>query len=372
MADYIKDIEEAIGKEAVHLIVEEAQNGKISIKTAGHLATELGRKDETVKGEFKRRVHSGDAIDGAEVKHILSDWWNFGGGCNEDDPKSSLLRALKEVKLSALVTKLQKLEAETMKVAWKKAETRKENNNESSDRLLEERVIIEELSQPPRTNSYQRSCSREGALSSWQKVKSELKKVKTGRCKKRWFFLFALVAVFLPSFLFWYTKFGDSPFDTDSTTITRSVRIGNSRNALKTVTELVACPTKQSAIPDLPAALVGHVGLLIQDDQILVCGGTNQQGYDARTCITFTLGSQHWVTYNHTMNKPRVHSHAKINDKKVFIIGGDDSHPIKNCRETQEVFDLKSPHEGWQLESLPSGMDNVCFPSEVILEIPCI
>ena len=372
MADYIKDIEEAIGKEAVRLIVEEAQNGKISIKTAGQLATELGRKDETVKGEFKRRVHSGDAIDGAEVKHILSDWWNFGGGCNEDDPKSSLLRALKEVKLSALVTKLQKLEAETIQVAWKKAETREGNNNESSDRLLEDRVKIEVLSQPPRTNSYQRSCSREGALSNWQKVKSELKKLKSGRCKKRWFFLFALVAVFLPSFLFWYTKFGGSSFDSDSTTVTRSVRIGNSRNALKTVTELVTCPTQQSSIPDLPAALVGHVGLLIREDQILVCGGTNDQGYDARTCITFTLKSQNWVAFNHTMNKPRIHSHAKINGEKVFIIGGDDSHPIKNCRESQEVFDLESPHKGWQLEPLPSGMDNVCFPSEVVLEIQCI
>ena len=120
MADYIKDIEEAIGKEAVRLIFEEAQNGKISKKTAGQLVMEFGRKDETVKGEFKRRVHSADAIDGAEVKHILSDWWNFGGGCNKDDPKGSFLRALKEVKLSALVTKLQELEAEPMKVAWNK------------------------------------------------------------------------------------------------------------------------------------------------------------------------------------------------------------------------------------------------------------
>ena len=151
MADYITDIEEAIGKEAVWLIVEEAQNGKISIKTAGQLAAELGRKDETVKGEFKRRDHSGNVIDGAEVKHILSDWWNFGGGCNEDDPKRSLLRALKEVKLSALVTKHQKLEAEPMK-----AETREMNNNESNDRLLEDKVTIEVLPQPLTNNSYQR------------------------------------------------------------------------------------------------------------------------------------------------------------------------------------------------------------------------
>ena len=59
------------------------------------------------------------------MKHILSDWWNFGGGCNKDDPKGSLLRALKEVKISALVTKLQKLEAEPMKVAWKNRQERR-------------------------------------------------------------------------------------------------------------------------------------------------------------------------------------------------------------------------------------------------------
>ena len=47
MADYIKDIEKAIGQEAVRLIVEEAQIGKISIKTAEQLVVELGRKDET-------------------------------------------------------------------------------------------------------------------------------------------------------------------------------------------------------------------------------------------------------------------------------------------------------------------------------------
>ena len=113
-------------------------------------------------------------------------------------------------------------------------------------------------------------------------------------------------------------------------------------------------------------------GLLIQEDQILVCGGTSDQGYDSRTCITFTLGSQHWVAFNNTMDRPRIHSHAKINDGKVFIIGGIDSHPLKNCRESEEILNLQNPDEGWQLESLPSGMDNVCFLSEVILEIPCI
>ena len=78
MAEYIRDIEKAIGAETVRLIYEEAQNGRISIKTAEQLAAELGRKGETVIGNFKRRTHTGNAIDGAEVMHILADWWNHG------------------------------------------------------------------------------------------------------------------------------------------------------------------------------------------------------------------------------------------------------------------------------------------------------
>ena len=369
MADYIKDIEKAIGQEAVRLIVEEAQIGKISIKMAEQLVVELGRKDETVKGEFKRRVRSGSAIDGAEVKQILSDWWNFGGGCNEGDPKTSLLKAFKEVKLSALVNKLQKLESEATKVSWKKAETREENNNVSTDRLLGSTAAIEISSAPTRTNHFQRSCSREVALSKWQKLMSRVKKLKTGRCKKRWFFLFALVA----SFLLFCSKFGDKFLYKDSTIITRPVRIGNSGYASKTVTELVACPTKQSTIPDLPDPLLGHVGILVEENKILVCGGTNDnQEFNSKSCISFTLGNQHWVAFDYVMKEPRIRSYAKTSGTKIFIIGGDHSHPVKKCRKSQEVFDLKNPDVGWQLESLPDGMDGVCFPSEVVLEIPCI
>ena len=202
-----------------------------------------------------------------------------------------------------------------MKVAWNKAETREANNNESNDRLLEDRVTIEVLPQPPRTNSYQRSCSRD-----LQKVKYELKKVKAVV-----FSFSASCRLSFHSFLFWFTKFRDSSFDTDSATNTSSVRIGNSRNASKTVTELVGCPTKQSAIPDLPSALVGHdVGLLIQEDHVLVfggtSGGTSDQGYDSRTCIAFTLGSQHWVAFNHTMGRPRILTLSKtVGNPKRYL-----------------------------------------------------
>ena len=375
MPDYIREIEEAIGQEPVQLIVKEAQNGKITIKTAEQLATELGRKDETVKGEFKRRNHSGSAVDGREVKQILSDWWNYGDGCNDDDPKKTLLRALKEVKLSALVSRISKLEdgpVDVSRAAWRQHGTTEENNNEinDSDRLLEDSVTIT-IEQTQTGNVCERSLSRERAWSNWQKLISEMKKMKTRRCKKRWAIPITLVAIFLPSFLFWYLKLGHS-LHSEAEAITRSVRIGNSRNPSEKITELTVCPTNQSVIPDLPIALAGHVGLFIRDeDKILVCGGTNDQGYDSRMCMTFTLGAQHWADFDHIMNKPRNQAHAKINEGKIFIIGGIDSHPIKNCQESQDVFDLKNPEKNWKIEANLYSEDEVCFPSEVVLEIPC-
>ena len=116
---------------------------------------------------------------------------------------------------------------------------------------------------------------------------------------------------------------------------------------------------------------MSHTGIQISETSILVCGGTNDEGYDPRTCLLLVLGNQKWVPFNHTMNEARIHAHSKVNDKKVFVIGGIDSHVIRNCKTSQDIFDLQHPERGWQLESLPSEEDSLCFPSEVILEIPC-
>ena len=59
MADYVRNIEAAIGAETVKLIYDEAEKGGISIKTAEQLAVELGRKGEKVIGNFRRRTHTG-------------------------------------------------------------------------------------------------------------------------------------------------------------------------------------------------------------------------------------------------------------------------------------------------------------------------
>ena len=91
----------------VQQIFEEAERGRITTKQGEKLAAELGKKGEKVSGNFVRRKRNESAIDGAEVEYILSDWWNDGDGCNETNPKETLLGALEEANLPALVRKLQ-------------------------------------------------------------------------------------------------------------------------------------------------------------------------------------------------------------------------------------------------------------------------
>ena len=110
MATYISDVKESVGEKVVQQIVEEAERGRISTKQGEKLAAELGKKGEKVSGNFVRRKRNESAIDGAEVEHILSDWWNDGDGCNETNPKETLFGALEEAKLLTLLHKLQKLD----------------------------------------------------------------------------------------------------------------------------------------------------------------------------------------------------------------------------------------------------------------------
>ena len=133
--------------------------------------------------------------------------------------------------------------------------------------------------------------------------------------------------------------------------------------------EIHGCPTKQIALPKLGTCLQGHTGIQISERSILVCGGTNDEGHDPRICLLLELGSQEWVAFNYTMNEPRIQAHSKINGKKVLVIGGIDSHVNNRCKTSQEVFNLEDPERGWQLE--PSEKEDLCFPTDVILEIPC-
>ena len=384
MAEYIRDIEKAIGAETVKLIREEAQNGRISIKTAEHLAAELGRKGEAVIGNFKRRTHTGNAIDGAEVMHILSDWWNHGDGCNEREPKQVIMRALEQVRLRVLFSKLCKLDQDVPKIVFRRPQGVDENHNQSRENFNEDHEDKALILDSKRTSSaYRRMNSIDRRESYWQKLKTSVQNREhrkdstyrddspgSRRWKKRWIstILAFVAAALLLFFCSWYFFSGSqTPFSS----CTRSIRIGNAGEPSQSVAEIHGCPTTQIAIPDLGTDLEGHTGIQISETSILVCGGTNDDGYDPRACLLLVIGDQQWLPFNHTMNEARIQAHSKINDEKVFIIGGIDSHPNKNCKTSQDVFDLGHPERGWQLKFLPSEENSLCFPSEVILEIPC-
>ena len=385
MADYLRDIEKAIGVESVRLIHDEASHGRISIKTAEHLAAELGRKGEAVRGNFKRRSHSGNAIDGAEAMQILSDWWNHGEGCNEGEPKRTIMKAIEQVGLHVLFSKLCKLDQGVPNVVFIRPQTLDENHNQSRENFNEEKALI---SHSQRTSAYRRMNSIDGgSRSHWQKLKTSIRKREHRKdstskdlpasrwWKKQWksTILFSTAVFLLLLCCFWFFKFGKffSSSETAFSSRTRSIRIGLASELSESVDEIHECPAAQHPIPNLPIFLTGHTGTRISETSILVCGGTNDDGYDPRDCLLLVLGNQQWVSFNHTMNEARIQAHSKLNNEKVFVIGGIDSHVNRNCKTSQDVFDLRHPERGWQLEFLPSKEENLCFPSEVIVEIPC-
>ena len=77
------------------------------------------------------------------------------------------------------------------------------------------------------------------------------------------------------------------------------------------------------------------------------------------------------MKFAYDMNKNRIHAHAKLSNGKVFVISGSSSHPTRDCRTSQEVFTLDGPGTGWLLEQLSMDEENLCHPSEVIIDIPC-
>ena len=180
---------------------------------------------------------------------------------------------------------------------------------------------------------------------------------------------FSVVLLLCLCFFYHSTLFPGISNQTLSSGGTRSVRIGFFGEPSQLVDEICGCLTQQVALPNLGTCLQGHTGIQTPERSILVCGGTNDEGHDPRTCLLLELGSQNWVAFNYTMNEPRIQAHSKINGKKVLVIGGIDSHVNKRCKTSQEVFYLEDPERGWQLE--PSEKEDLCFPTDVILEIPC-
>ena len=356
MATYISEVKSSVGEELVTKIFEEAERGKISTKQGELLASELGKKGQKVIGNFLRRKRSErNVIDGSEVEFILSDWWNDGAGCYEPNPRDTLMRALESAKLPVLLSKLKKLDVNSNILQGGEPEER--NSTPVPDDGGE---LIGLVSLRPSSQSFRRANS----------VESQRECKLPRRWKKRWIIPLATAGLLLLGGFaaYEYVQIRYNP------TSTRTIRIGGSKEPSKQVSEIHSCPSAQSPIPDLRTPLVGHVTLQINPSQTLVCGGTDRKNHDAKSCAIFTLGDDDWEDFPFSLNEVRINAHAKLSDNRVYIIGGESSHPTETCRNSQEVLQLESTTtQGWTLEDVSTNLGALmCFPPQTTVEIPCL
>jgi len=356
MATYISEVKSSVGEELVTKIFEEAERGKISTKQGELLASELGKKGQRVTGNFLRRKRSEKSvIDGCEVELILSDWWNDGAGCYEPNPRDALMRALEAAKLPVLLSKLKQLDVNSNILQGGEAE---ERNSTPVPGDGGEHIGL--VSLRPSSQSFRRANS----------VESQCKCKLPRRWKKRWIIPLATAGfLLLGGFAaFEYSQIRYNP------TSTRTIKIGGSKEPSEQVSEIHSCPTAQFPIPDLRTPLVGHVTLQINPSQTLVCGGTDRKNHDAKSCAIFTLGDDDWEDFPFSLNEVRINAHAKLSDNRVYIIGGESSHPTETCRNSQEVLQLGSTTtQGWTLEDVSTNLGALmCFPPQTTVEIPCL
>ena len=354
MATYICDVKTSVGDKIVKEIFEEAERGRITTKQGEKLAAELGKKGEKVSGNFVRRKRNESAIDGAEVEQILSDWWNDGDGCNETNPKETLLRALEKAKLPTLLHKLQKLDVNANVLQEREVAAGNETHIP-----VDGNEHIGLVSMKPKDPIFRRTNS----------VENQWKCKLPRRWKKRWI-LPLPVAFFLLLGGFVAYNYLQQKYNLTST---RTVRIGGSKEPSTLVREIHSCPSEQLTIPDLKNPLTGHVSIQIDPSKTLVCGGTDRNSHSAKSCVIFNLGSGEWEDFPHVLNEVRINAHAKLSNKKVYIIGGESSHPTTECRNSQEVLDLENIEDGWRVEPVASDLGaHLCFPPQTTVEIPCI
>lgn len=126
---------------------------------------------------------------------------------------------------------------------------------------------------------------------------------------------------------------------------------------------------KNYVFPDLPVQLRAHVAIDIEDQGLLVCGGTSdtRKSSQGRTCYILRHGSRKWDNF-HPLNVKRVNSYMKRVLNKINIIGGSSSNPLMPSLDTEEVLDLTT-NDGWQLRETAESMYSKV--TQVIVEFPC-
>ena len=114
------------------------------------------------------------------------------------------------------------------------------------------------------------------------------------------------------------------------------------------VTNIHKYDVNQTILTILPVALHEHVGFLVNNDMVLVCGGTSSETtpHNPRTCLTHMLGSDSCVQFQYEMNSNTSSAHTKISDNRVFVIGGSTSDP---WTEVSGVWGIEARGGVWKL-----------------------
>ena len=134
------------------------------------------------------------------------------------------------------------------------------------------------------------------------------------------------------------------------------------------------CAEGRISFLDFPYKLEGRVGLYVEDLGLFVCGGTDRKKYDSRKCWTLSKKTKYrWEELKHPLQRHRIRSSILLQDRKIFIIGGESSHSVSEF--SYEVLDLDHLEDGWRLERLEirdyGAEDLCCGLNTIYFKVPC-
>ena len=123
---------------------------------------------------------------------------------------------------------------------------------------------------------------------------------------------------------------------------------------------IIPCPTDKYStyLADLDTPIRDY-GVIQVEDEVWFCGGLGFKD-QSRTCQILSLLDGSWRLFEHTMNDLRVKPLLFVEGRKVIVRGGTDSdvNSRTSCRDTQEVYDMDKPNEGWSIEKIEEK--NIC------------
>eukprot|EP00092_Neocalanus_flemingeri_P012846 GFUD01013840.1.p1 GENE.GFUD01013840.1~~GFUD01013840.1.p1 ORF type:complete len:346 (+),score=69.99 GFUD01013840.1:310-1347(+) len=340
--DYFPPLEKLLEQtRTLELILKDVKMGVFKRNEAEDFA---GHLHPYVKGSFLRY---GDDYDERAMKVILSDWFKeCGHNLTKEETIQTLLIALRKASKKALACDIEK--------EYKLASEIEKNKGDPDIHIdISESNSAEQLMEKDR-------CFNQDSHNS--NMKTRMQKI----LEVYWlvFLCVNILCLIICVIIGRYTI----PFCVDKETSLSERSLQFNQGKLHEFHN--ECLRKQSTIPNLPVNIRSSVGIYTRGLGILVCGGTDDQDYNPKLCHTHKLNTDTWEKFPYPLNTNRIDSYIKISENKIYIIGGVSSEYSSNCYRSQEVLDLDKLSDGW-VEQEVEDERNLCFKSELIINIPC-